>query len=156
MARIMSSINRIFNKPEVPRSPSIIPPELLVPLPEPPEPIFLAEDEDLRPMSKKKPTFVDFDLDMPINNQVPHTPSEYAVGRMEDIKYIELWYCWKILCSRSYSDISEYVSSFLFGTLHHFAVLFNSFTIAVLLLGSFYLHWGVSLIFVVSHSTCTH
>ena len=92
MARIMNSIKGIFNEPEVPCSPSIIPPELLVPLPEVLEPIFPAEDKDLRPTSKKKPTFVDFDLNMPIDNQVPHTPSEYAVGRMEDIEYVELWY----------------------------------------------------------------
>lgn len=92
MARIMNSINGIFNEPEVPRSPSIIPPELPVPLPEPLEPIFPEEDVDPRHTSKKKPTFVDFDLDTPIDNQVPHTPSEYAVGRMEDIEYVELWY----------------------------------------------------------------
>ena len=116
IARIMNSINRIFNEPKVPCSPLIIPPELPVPLPEPPEPIFPAEDEDPRPTSKKKPTFVDFNLDTPIDNQVPHTLSKYAVGRMEDIEYVELWYFTTEVC-REASKATPSVADSTFGIL---------------------------------------
>ena len=75
MARIMNSIDGIFNEPEVPRPPPAIPLELLDPPPEPPTPLVLEEDGEPRPASKKA-SFVDFDLNMAINNQVPHTPSE--------------------------------------------------------------------------------
>ena len=92
MVRIMNSINGIFNELEVPRSPPVPLPDLPAPLPDPPIPLFPAADGDPRPAPKKKATYVDFDLDTPVDNQVPHTPSEYAVGKMEDIEYVELWY----------------------------------------------------------------
>ena len=92
MARIMNSINGIFNEPEVPRTPPVPLPELPVPLPDPPAPPFPGENKNPRPAPKKKATYVNFNLDTSVDNQVPHTPSEYAVGKMEDIEYVELWY----------------------------------------------------------------
>ena len=92
MARIMNSINGIFNEPEVPCMPPVPLPELPVPLPDPPAPPFPGENENLRPAPKKKATYIDFDLDTSVDNQVLHTPSKYAVGKMEDIEYVKLWY----------------------------------------------------------------
>ena len=55
-------------------------------------PPILPRDVDLRPPSQNKAKFVDFDLDATISSYIPHTLSEYAVAKIEDIEYVELWY----------------------------------------------------------------
>lgn len=44
------------------------------------------------PPTQKKPVFIDFDLGTTIGDRIPHNPSQYAVGRIENMEYVELWY----------------------------------------------------------------
>ena len=49
-------------------------------------------DEDTAEPTKKKGAYVDFDINAPIASCIPHSPSEYAVGKVENIEFVELWY----------------------------------------------------------------
>ena len=67
----------------------------LPPPPPPPTPPLLPipiPNDNPVVLSKKKPTYVDFNLETPIPDRIPLTPSEYAVGKMQNIEYVELWY----------------------------------------------------------------
>ena len=94
--RLRRSIQDLFNEPDIPDQP---PGPQQDPLPEPPgppqpplnHPDPQIEDDAGTP-PKKRPTFVDFDLNAPIASRVPHSPSEYAIGKVENIEYVELWY----------------------------------------------------------------
>ena len=94
--RLRRSIQNLFNDldtPNPPPAPLPEPPlEPPVPLPDPPNPPAIPMDEDTEAPPKKKATYVDFDLDAPIASRIPHNPSEYAVGKVENLKYVELWY----------------------------------------------------------------
>ena len=92
MERLRRSIQDLFNDPDVPDQPPTPQQEL----PEPPAPLQNPPDnqmdEDTDQPPKKKAMFVDFDLNAPIASRVPHSPSEYAIGKVKNIEYIELWY----------------------------------------------------------------
>ena len=94
--RLRRSIQNLFNKPDVPDHPPIPQqdplPDPLDPLQERQNPPDHQREEDIDPPPKKKPIFVDFDLDAPITSCIPHSPSKYAIGKVENIEYIELWY----------------------------------------------------------------
>jgi len=45
-----------------------------------------------QPPTQKKIIFIDFDLDATVSDRIPHNPSQYAVGRIESMEYVELWY----------------------------------------------------------------
>ena len=59
---------------------------------EPPEPPATPPLDVPRPPNKKKATYMDFDQNATIASRIPHYPSEYAVGKIEDYEYVELWY----------------------------------------------------------------
>ena len=88
--RLRRSIQELFNGPDIPDQLPVpqqeLPPEPPAPLPE--HPII----EDTVETTKKKPSYVDFDINAPIASRIPHSPSEYAVGKVENIEYVELWY----------------------------------------------------------------
>ena len=83
--RLRASMRALMEQPEAPE----LPPE---PPQEPPLPLVPPREENPDPPSKKKATYIDFDLDTTASNQIPHTPCEYAVGRLEEFEYVELWY----------------------------------------------------------------
>lgn len=45
-----------------------------------------------QPPAQKKVVFIDFDLDATVTDRIPHNPSQYATGRIENMEYVELWY----------------------------------------------------------------
>ena len=61
-----------------------------IPPPHPPTPPPIDEETQLFP--KKRNDFPDFDLDTAIADHIPHHPSQYAVSRLENREYVELWY----------------------------------------------------------------
>jgi hypothetical protein len=81
-ARLRESLRTLLENPVPPPAPP----------PEPPVPPIPPLDEEPRPATRKKATYVDFDANATIASRIPHHPSEYAVGKMEDIEYVELWY----------------------------------------------------------------
>ena len=63
-----------------------------IPHPYPPlRPILLPGNSPIA-LPNKKPTYVDFDLNSTISNRIPISLSEYAVGKIRNIEYVELWY----------------------------------------------------------------
>lgn len=62
------------------------------PIPSPPP------DNKLWTATKKKVVYIDFNEDATITDHVSHHPSEYAVKRIEDMEYVELWYFSKEGC----------------------------------------------------------
>ena len=84
-ARLQHSIQALL-QPIVPQEPPPAPP----PPPSPPPPL-IPDDDPVIP-ADKGPTFVDFDLDSSVPDRIPLSPSEYAVGKVKDIEYVELWY----------------------------------------------------------------
>jgi len=63
------------------------------PHPQPPAtPPSPPRNDDPRPPTRKKIAFPDFDLNAVIPSQVPHGPSQYAIGKIEAMEYVELWY----------------------------------------------------------------
>ena len=51
-----------------------------------------AQGIDIPPPPKMEVAFPDFDLDSTISEHILHAPSEFAIGKMEAMEYIELWY----------------------------------------------------------------
>ena len=45
-----------------------------------------------QPPTQRKVVYIDFDLDTAVTDRVPHNPSQYATGRIENMEYVELWY----------------------------------------------------------------
>ena len=94
--RLRRFIQGLFNEPEVPIPAPAFPPDPpldpLVPLPEHPNPPVPPLDKNTEAPTKKKPTYVDFNLNAPIASWVLHSSSEYAIGKVKNIKYVELWY----------------------------------------------------------------
>ena len=107
--RLRASMRALMEQREAP----ILPPN---PPPEPPLHPNLPQEENPDPPLKKKATYVDFDLNTTIANQIPHTPSEYAVGRMEEIEYVELWYFTTEGCNEA-SKITPTAADNTFGIL---------------------------------------
>jgi hypothetical protein len=95
-------------QPDPPIPLPLPPPE--TPLPPAPQPAE-AEEEDPEPPVKPKATFVDFDLDSTVANQIPHQPSEYAVNRIEQIEYVELWYFTNEGCKEASTPTSTAVDN---------------------------------------------
>ena len=64
-------------------------------LPEPPQnpppspPHSTREDQA---MASKKTAPRDFDVDAAIPDRIPNSPSEFAIGKLENLEYVELWY----------------------------------------------------------------
>ena len=83
-ARLHASLQTLL-QPLEPQPPPPAPPPT-PPLP----PIPIPNDLVIPP--KKKPTYIDFDLNTPIADRIPLTPSEYAIGKIQNIEYVELWY----------------------------------------------------------------
>ena len=80
--RLRRSIQNLFNELEVPDHPPIPQQD---PLPDYPDPLLECQnppdhqmEEDADPPPKKKPIFVNFDLDGPIASCVPQSPSELS------------------------------------------------------------------------------
>lgn len=55
-------------------------------------PVIPQEQAPLETPAQKKVEFIDFDLDASVADQIPHNPSQYAIGRIESMEYVELWY----------------------------------------------------------------
>ena len=81
-AMLRTTLQTLFEEPNPPPKPPQEPPVL--PATPPPK--------GPRPPTRKKATFVDFDQNATIASQTPHYPSEYAVGKIQDIEFVELWY----------------------------------------------------------------
>ena len=60
------------------------------PPPSPPPP-HIPEDEPAIPANKDL-SFFDFDPDSTVPDRIPLSPSEYTVGKVKVLEYIELWY----------------------------------------------------------------
>ena len=45
-----------------------------------------------QPPTQKKVVFIDFDLETAVSDRIPHNPSQYATGKIENMEYVELWY----------------------------------------------------------------
>ena len=60
------------------------------PPPSPPPP-HIPEDEPAIPANKDL-SFFNFDPDSTVPDRIPLSPSEYAVGKVKVLEYIELWY----------------------------------------------------------------
>ena len=108
-ARLMASIQGLFNGPdaELPPQPPENPP---IPQDVPPVPPRVPSREPSAPPLEqpvthtpvlgeiprvtinKKPAYIDFVDESQVSSRVPHTPSEYAVGKIEGLEYVELWY----------------------------------------------------------------
>ncbi|KAF9783694.1 hypothetical protein BJ322DRAFT_1021507 [Thelephora terrestris] len=80
-ARLMATLQTLLEEPDP--QPGALPPPRAPPTP----PLG-----DIQRPPKKKATYVDFDQDATIASQIPHYPSEYAVEKIQDIEYVELWY----------------------------------------------------------------
>ena len=82
---------RLDSPPRTVTPPIILPIDPLIPSSPPP-------NEEPQTATRKKVVYIDFDVDAPITDRVPHHPYEYAVRRIEDMEYVELWYFSKEGC----------------------------------------------------------
>ena len=105
-ARLRATLQTLFEEPNPPPEP---PQEPLIPPTPPPE--------DLQRPPRKKATYVDFDQDATIASQIPHYPSEYAVEKIQDIEYVELWYFTTEGCKEA-SKATPTVADEAFGLLN--------------------------------------
>src|SRR5271156_2424146 len=75
----------------------------LVPEPQvPADPVPQAQpmpEEDRDDVEKKKPKMRDFDDATTVGNYIPPRPAQYALRRIEDFDYVELWYLTTEGCS---------------------------------------------------------
>ena len=83
--RLQATIQNLVGAPNPPPDPPATPPRLETPPPPP-------HDDESQPVPKKKVAYIDFDLDTIVTDRVPHSPYQYAVGRIENMEYVELWY----------------------------------------------------------------
>ena len=82
--RLQDLIQGLLENPRS-QAPNTPPP----PLPESPTPPTPPRNSGTH---EKKIDFPDFDLDKPVADQIPHTPSQYAVGKIKNLEYVKLWY----------------------------------------------------------------
>ena len=115
--RLLDSIQSLFNEQGLPDPPLSTSPAPPAPTREPSPPPISLQEEEPRPPSKKKATYIDFELNTPIASRIPHNPSEYAVGKMEDIEYVELWYFTTEGCKEA-SHTTTSVADDTFGILN--------------------------------------
>ena len=90
--RLMGSIQAVLDCLDNPKPPQSPHPEPLVPPQKPLAQVFPLQGDAPGPPVKKKPYYVDFELGTRVASHIPHTLSEYAVGKIEAIEYVELWY----------------------------------------------------------------
>src|SRR5271156_2635622 len=80
----------------------------LVPEPQvPADPVPQAQpmpEEDRDDVEKKKPKMRDFDDATTVGNYIPPRPAQYALRRIEDFEYVELWY----LSTEGCSDATQH------------------------------------------------
>src|SRR5271156_4654302 len=70
-------------------------------------PVPLAQpvlEEDVADVEKKKPKMKDFDDATTVGNYIAPRPAQYALRRIEDFEYVELWY----LTTEGCSDASQH------------------------------------------------
>ena len=77
-----NALQAILEAPEPPPNPLPLPPPNQQP----------TQDEDEHPVTGKKVIFRDFDVSAPIDDEIPHTPGQYATKKIENMEYVELWY----------------------------------------------------------------
>jgi len=82
--RLQNMIQSLLEDP--PSQPPNTPP---IPVPESPTPSTPPRDKEPH---KKKVDFPDFDVNRSVADHIPHTPSQYAVGKIKNLEYVELWY----------------------------------------------------------------
>jgi hypothetical protein len=82
-------LQNIWNNAGARRSPSPPPPP--PPPPAPPIPGVL-EEQNLPPPARKKITFTDFELDSSIPETLPFFPAQFALDKIKNMEYVELWY----------------------------------------------------------------
>jgi hypothetical protein len=95
--RVRATIQALLDGTQIPPiNPPANPPQNPPPdtAPDPPliPPTTPTRNEEVQHSSRKKAVFIDFDLDTTIADRIPHTPSQFAVGRIQDMEYVELWY----------------------------------------------------------------
>ena len=61
-------------------------------------------EEDVADVEKKKPKMKDFDDATTVGNYIAPRPAQYALRRIEDFEYVELWY----LTTEGCSDASQH------------------------------------------------
>lgn len=83
-ARLQASLQAMMNDQEPPPDPPAPPAPFIPPAPQ--------QEDEVRQTIKKKATYVPFHPDAKIPSRLPMNPSDYAIGKMEDIDYVELWY----------------------------------------------------------------
>jgi len=83
--RLRATVQGLLEEP--PNPPPVQP--LNSPLPDLPIP---PKNEEPQPPTRKKVIFPDFDLNTTVADRIPHAPSQYAVGKIENMEYVELWY----------------------------------------------------------------
>ena len=88
--RLQTMIQNLVEEPQgqpIPplHSPSPIPPR------NPPPPQNIPLEKEPQPPAKED-KFPDFDLNASISDRIPHNPSQYATGNIENMEYMELWY----------------------------------------------------------------
>lgn len=84
--RLRSTVHNLLEQESAPpqRHTPLLPPSPQIP------PISLHNEE--QPPHPKKKVFIDFDVKTMVSDRVPHNPGQYAVGRIADMEYVELWY----------------------------------------------------------------
>ena len=87
------------------------------PIPPPISPTPPAQYQDNDPQPPTKVTFIDFDLNSVIGDRIPHTPSQYAIGKIQNMEYVELWYFTTEGC-KEVSKVSPSTSDNAFGFLN--------------------------------------
>src|SRR5271156_245834 len=65
-------------------------------------------EEDRDDAEKKKPKMKDFDDATTVGNYIAPRPAQYALRRIEDFEYVELWY----LTTEGCSDASQHDDAF--------------------------------------------
>ena len=68
------------------------PPPNLQSRPASPQPPRSPQTDNAHLPTKKKAHFPEFNPDSMITDRIPHPPSQFAVGKIEALEYIELWY----------------------------------------------------------------
>ena len=100
--RLQALIQNLIEDEQIPpprldSPPRTVTPPIILPI-DPPIPSSPPPNEEPQTATRKKVVYIDFDVDAPIADRVPHHLYEYAVRRIEDMEYVELWYFSKEGC----------------------------------------------------------
>ena len=92
--RLQALIQNLIKDEQIPPPRLNSPPRTVTP----PIPSSPPLDEEPQTATRKKVVYIDFNVNAPIVDCVPHHPYKYAVRRIKDMEYVELWYFSKEGC----------------------------------------------------------